>query len=94
MNWKGCRRLMNIILFGTAFVTRWKAITRPAPGSTIRSHSRMNSGQLRMPSFRKRIVCAFYWKKLPHRLPWIQNFNMTILHLILIGRSRLHPIIF
>ena len=68
MNWKKCRRLLRIMPSGTTCAIRWRAITRIALGSIIRSHSRKNSEPSRTRSFRKRSVCGSRWSRNLHRV--------------------------
>ena len=63
MNSKSCRRWWRIMPSGMVCATRWRAIIKTGPVSTIRSRSRKNFVPSRTQSFRKRSVCGSRWNK-------------------------------
>ena len=75
-NSKSCRRWRHIIPSGMVCATHWRAITKTAPVSTIRSRSRKNSARSRTPSFRKQGVCGSRWSR--HREHQNQNLHRRI----------------
>ncbi len=83
MSWKSCRRWRRTMLHGTACATRWRAIIKTGPGSTIHSHSRKNFERSRTRSFRRPNVCGSRWssslRKMKNRL-W-RKLHRTLLQI-------------